>query len=242
MGDLVVLASHQPDFFPWMGYFYKIFQSDIFVFSDDVQFSKSGRHNYNEILTANGPQRFTLPVSQHTVNLNEIQIAADRHRIDTMLKTLHMEYHNADNFHAAWPFISSLLEMAPDCDNLAEFNIFCITKIWNLNQVGYKREFRMSSELKLKERRDARIIEMCKRLGCDAYYSGSGAKDYHIEADYEAAGIKLVYSDYEPFRYPQQKPRRSRGCGGHRMDFVPNMSIIDYMMNYSLYLPWGVRL
>ena len=30
-GGKLTLASHQPDFFPWMGYFYKIFQSDIFV-------------------------------------------------------------------------------------------------------------------------------------------------------------------------------------------------------------------
>ena len=126
----MILASHQPDFFPYLGYFYKIWQSDIFVFSDNVQFSKTGRHNYNEILTGNGPMRFTLPVSQHTANLNEIKIAADQHRIETMLKTLYMEYHNADNFTAAWPFISKLLEMAPAYDNLAEFNIFCITKIW----------------------------------------------------------------------------------------------------------------
>lgn len=238
----MILASHQPDFFPYLGYFYKIWQSDIFVFSDNVQFSKSGRHNYNEILTGNGPMRFTLPVSQHTVNLNEIQIAADQHRIDTMLKTLHMEYHNADNFYAAWPFISALLEQAPAYGNLAEFNIFCITEIWKRNHIGFDRVFLRSSDLDLKERRDARIIEMCQKLDCDTYYSGSGAKDYHIEADYETAGIKLVYSDYKPFRYPQQKPKRFRGSGEHRRDFVPNMSIIDYMMNYSLYLPWGVRL
>ena len=37
----MILASHQPDFFPWMGYFYKIWQSDAFVFSDNVQYSKS---------------------------------------------------------------------------------------------------------------------------------------------------------------------------------------------------------
>ena len=63
-GGKLVLASHQPDFFPWMGYFYKIFQSDVFVFSDNVQYSKSGRHNYNQILTATGPMKFTLPITR----------------------------------------------------------------------------------------------------------------------------------------------------------------------------------
>lgn len=64
----LVLASHQPDFFPYMGYFYKMFQSDVFVFSDNVQYSKTGRHNYNEILTANGPATVyaadTLPCAE----------------------------------------------------------------------------------------------------------------------------------------------------------------------------------
>lgn len=73
----MILASHQPDFFPYMGYFYKVFMSDTFVFSDNVQFSKRGMHNYNMILTANGPLRFTLPVHYHVENLNEIQVAAD---------------------------------------------------------------------------------------------------------------------------------------------------------------------
>ena len=235
----MILASHQPDFFPYLGYFYKVWKSDVFVFSDNVQFSKSGRHNYNEILTGNGPQRFTLPVSQHTVNLNEIQIAADRKRIDTMLKTLHMEYHNADHFTEVWPFIKWLLESATAFPSLAEFNHFCIMEIARKNGWTENRLFIRSSQLPLTERRDARIIEMCKLLKCDTYYSGSGAKDYHIEADYEAEGIQLAYSDYEPFPYPQQKPKRSRGSGEQRRDFVPNMSIIDYMMNCGVHLPWG---
>ena len=37
----MILASHQPDFFPYMGYFYKVFMSDTFVFSDNVQDRKS---------------------------------------------------------------------------------------------------------------------------------------------------------------------------------------------------------
>ena len=36
------VAIHQPNFFPWMGYFEKISRSDVFVFFDDVQFPKKG--------------------------------------------------------------------------------------------------------------------------------------------------------------------------------------------------------
>lgn len=223
-----VLASHQPDFFPYMGYFYKMFQSDVFVFSDNVQFSKSGRHNYNDILTANGPHRFTLPVSQRVVNLNEIQIAADEHRISTMLKTLWMEYKKADCFHEAFPVVETLLLGAPEAENLAVFNQECITRLAERFRLTEGRELLLSSDLDLKNRRDARIIEMCGLLNADVYYSGSGAKDYHIEEDYARNGIRLVYSDYQPITYPQVgRPA------------TENMSVIDYVMNCGFTLPRG---
>ena len=46
-----VIAIHQPNYIPWLGYFYKIYESDIFVFLDDVQFSNKGMQNYHYIKT-----------------------------------------------------------------------------------------------------------------------------------------------------------------------------------------------
>lgn len=231
----MILASHQPDFFPYMGYFYKIWKSDIFVFSDDVQFSKSGRHNYNEILTANGPKRFTLPVSQHTVNLNEIKIAAGSRKIEEMLKTLRQNYCKAPYFNEVFPYLGHLLQQAPDSINLAKFNGRCIVSI--ARKLGFRAEFFQSSAIRTVGRKDARIIELCEITGADTYYSGSGAKDYHIEADYKAAGINLVYSDYCPVEYPQTIP----GQKGEPQFVAPNLSVIDYLMNCGFKNPWEVR-
>lgn len=222
----LVLASHQPDFFPYMGYFYKMFQSDVFVFSDDVQFSKTGRHNYNEILTANGPLRLTMPIHYHVQNLNEIQIAADSTCIEKMIKTLWMEYKGAADFHEAFPVIEDLLYHAPDAKNLAEFNTKCLLTLADKFGLASRIQFINSSDLPITQRRDARIIEMCGLLGAKVYVSGSGAKDYHIEEDYAGAGIKLVYSDYQPITYPQVgRPT------------TENMSVIDYVLNCGFNLP-----
>jgi len=93
------------------------------------------------------------------------------------------------------------------------------------------REFYISSNLDLKNRRDARIIEMCELLGADTYYSGVAAKDYHIEQDYADRGIGLMYSDYQSITYKQ--------ANGPKDEFVCNMSVIDYIMNCGFVLPRG---
>lgn len=222
-----VLASHQPDFFPWMGYFYKIFQSDVFVFSDNVQYSKSARHNYNDILTGNGPQRITLPIHYHCADINKIEIAADDKIIEKMLKTLKFAYGKAKYFDTVYPVIEELLKRATTSKSLADFNYMCILDFCHRFGIGDKKFFR-SSNLDLQNKRDARIIEMCKLLNADVYVSGEGAKDYHIEEDYRKNGIDLVYSDYKPVIYEQVGNRQ-----------IINMSVIDYVMNCGFELPRG---
>lgn len=228
----ITLASHQPDFFPYMGYFYKLFQSDIFVFSDNVQFSKSGRHNYNTILTANGPRRLTLPIHYHVSNINEICVVSEEKNIVKILKTITQEYRKAPYFNEAYPVFEELFMRAvenPDI-TLSMFNAPAIMKIASKFGLTKDREFYFASSglLYTPKRRDERIIDMCKKLGADRYYSGVGAKDYHIEREYEENGIELVYSDYQPVIYPQiGKPP------------TENMSVIDYVMNCGFNLPEG---
>ena len=221
----MILASHQPDFMPWMGYFYKIFQSDVFVYSDNVQYSKTARHNYNDILTGNGVQRLTLPIHYRAKNLNEITIAASERDTDRMLKTIRQAYSKAEYFGEVFPILESLLRPATGMD-LALFNWSCINEFAERFGLLDGRKFFMSSSLPLEEHGDARIIEMCLYFGADVYYSGTGAKDYHIDENYEENGIKLVYSDYQPVRYPQVKGREAI-----------NLSVIDYVMNCGFVLP-----
>ncbi len=38
----MIVAIHQPHYLPWLGYFYKILKSNIFVFLNNVQFEKGG--------------------------------------------------------------------------------------------------------------------------------------------------------------------------------------------------------
>ena len=48
------LGCVQPGYLPWIPFFKRIQQSDIFVYLDDVEFSKNNFHNRNRIRTPNG--------------------------------------------------------------------------------------------------------------------------------------------------------------------------------------------
>lgn len=223
----MVLSSHQPDFFPYMGYFYKMFQSDVFVFSDDVQFSKTGRHNYNEILTGNGPQRITLPIHYHAKNLNEIQIAlTDARWAEKTLKMLRMEYGKAEHFKEAYPIFQEMFMSAHQSPDLASFNLNCIRRLAYWFGISNDTDYLLSSGLSLDGHKDERILNMCKAVGATVYYSGIAAKDYHVEENFTAAGVRLVYTDYQPIQYPQ--------VGGRS---AVNMSVIDYVLNCGFTLP-----
>ena len=63
------IGIHQPDYIPWLGLFYKMYLSDVFIHLDDAQYSNEAAHNFNTIKTANGPLRLKFPVEQHMGDL-----------------------------------------------------------------------------------------------------------------------------------------------------------------------------
>ena len=67
----------QPGYMPNVGFFKKIQSSDIFVFLDDVQFSKGSFDNRNRIKTPIGEVWITVPLARPVFgkNLNELLIS-----------------------------------------------------------------------------------------------------------------------------------------------------------------------
>ena len=71
------VSIHQPNYLPWLGFFNKVAQSDIYVVFDDVQYPMGKDfHNRNQIKTNNGKTWLTIPVvgKSERRKFNEIQI------------------------------------------------------------------------------------------------------------------------------------------------------------------------
>ena len=222
----MILTSHQPNFLPYMGVFYKAYKSDILVLSDDVQFSKKGMHNWNIIRTKDGSQKITIPVNaHHNMRLCDVKVSEPRITLPKIIRTIKEAYSKTEHFEEGYEILEIIEDAEEDNLWLTELNAQIINHI--IKRMGIKvKVVNAAHDLYLTGHKDDRILMMCEKMRADTYYSGTGAKAYHDEERYREKGINLVYSDYEPVAYRQKYE-----------PFLPNMSVIDYVFNEGYRIP-----
>jgi len=110
-----VVAIHQPNFFPWLGFFDKIIRSDVFVVLDHTQFPKSEGNWSNRVrLAVNGEAAWvTMPVRRDYAGFRRI----DEMRIDNrapwrrkLVQLLRTNYGRALAFRDVFPVVESWIE------------------------------------------------------------------------------------------------------------------------------------
>ena len=69
-----IVTIHQPQYIPYLGFFNKISESDIFIVLDDVSIDKGGFTNRNRIKTLNGPIWITIPLVRNNKIIKNIKI------------------------------------------------------------------------------------------------------------------------------------------------------------------------
>jgi hypothetical protein len=198
--DKKIVAIHQPNYIPWLGYFYKIFLSDVFVFLDDAQFSNKGMHNYTYIKTNKGSFRLKYPVQQSLGDkINEVRPKDELGWKEKHLKIIESNYQNSEHFDEVFNDYKELI--LKEYSNIATLNIAFID--YFARKLGMVAEYIKSSDLKINLTKSEKIIAICKALGGNIYYSGTGAKAYQTEEEFKSFGIELRYSVFKPFQYPQ---------------------------------------
>jgi hypothetical protein len=211
------VSIHQPNYIPWLGYFYKIFQSDYFVFLDDVQFSNEGMHNYHYIKTKNGPLRIRIPVHQTLGDkISEVKIKNELNWREKHLTLLRQNYGDAEYFDEVFSDFMNLIY--EEHQYLSSLNMSIIKFI--CRKLGMESQFFNSSELNISTAKETKILDICTKLNCGIYYSGTGARAYQNDEHFQDRGIALKYCEYKILDYQQQYS-----------GFQSNVSIIDFLMN-----------
>lgn len=221
----MIVAIHQPETFPWLGFFHKIYLADVFVFLDTVQFEKNNFQNRNKIKIGDKSSYLTIPVLDHPLktSIKDIKINwGDERFTKKHLLTLQNNYSKSPYFSEVFSFLSRLYE--EENENLADFNIKFI--IFMLEKLGIKTKIVRASELDISGQATGGTevtLEICKILGATTYISGSGGKEY-LDLDlYKQNDIEVYFQD---FHYPVYK---QMGVG----EFVPYLSILDLYFNYG---------
>ena len=217
-----VCAIHQPNFFPWLGYFDKIRQADIFIFLNQVAYPKSGNSmgswcNRVRIDLGGSPAWITCPVVRErgVQRIDTVRIDNTRPWRDKLRATLQSAYRNSPNFTGAFALVDELLRY--ETDFLAEFNIHAITRL--SAHVGLEAKWCKQSTLPLQEAvATERLVAITRVVGADTYLCGGGADGYHDDTAFARAGLRLRYQNFVAQPY------------GRREDFLAGMSIIDWLM------------
>lgn len=221
-----IFSGHQPNFLPYMGFFYKMYKSDIFVIDDDVQYSRCGLHNANYLKINNEKHKITIPVKYDFEDkINSVKISYDRDWIGKFLRTIRINYGKAPYFDEGYNLIEKHINRK--YEKLVDLNIGLIEEIASKFGIDCKISI-ASKEVETDLKKNERNVYQCLAFKCNIYYSGIGGKEYNDEEYYKSNGIDVIYSDYSPVEYKQI------GKG-----FIENLSVLDYIFNNGYRLPEG---
>lgn len=219
----MIVSIHQPNFFPWLGYFDKINRSDIFVFLDDVQFPKKGGSwtNRVKLISGNEPRWITATLDRnyHGVrNINEMLYKENEPWREKALNTIFLNYKKAAFFEDNFSFFEELINNKNNL--IAEYNIHSILAI--TEKLGFSSEkIHTSSKLPHTGSSNELLISITKIFGGTTYMCGGGAEGYQDESLFQEAGIELKFQNYKHPVYNQEGT----------VEFQPGLSIIDAVMN-----------
>lgn len=218
-----VVAIHQPNFFPWLGYFDKIARSDVFIFLDDVQFSKTGGtwSNRVKMLLAGEPRWVTAPIRRAfngVALIHEIEWADEQPWRSKLLKTLVANYARVPHYRETMAWLEPLI-LLPE-NNLARYNMALIRAI--ADRIGLRHDHCVtSSSLGGQGQASELLIDLTRKVGGDCYLCGGGASGYQEDEAFSEVGLELRYQRFTHPLYAQ--------AGGR--EFVPGLSIVDALMN-----------
>ncbi len=181
----IKVAIHQPEHFPYMGFFQKMEYSDVFVILDDVQYSKGNWQNRNKFLNKNNVDEFftiQLEPKAYKKPINEVLVSNSNWK-EVVLSKLYQ------NFKIDFTDIYSH-------QKLVDINVASIE--WVRGELDINTPMFFSSELNINTKSTQRLLDITREFG-NKYISGQGGKLYLDESLF--TDIKLSYHEQHVDNY-----------------------------------------
>lgn len=210
---MTTVVISQPMLFPWPGFFEQLMLADVYIFLDDVQFSKGSFTNRVQLRFGVESKWMSIPLAQKGAF----------HRIDELMEADH-EWRSAhremvrQSLRGA-PYLDHALTLVDQCyrhDGIRELLTASIELPAGYLEIAKSQKRLRACSLGVPGSSWQRVLGLVKAVGGTRYVTGHGAAHYLDHEAFEAAGVEVDYMQYSLTEWPR---------GGAR--FVPYVSILD---------------
>ena len=218
----MIVSIHQPNYFPYPGFFQKVSLSDIHVVLDKAQF-QFDITNRNKIVTPDGSWiRISVPIKagHKFFEIRNVEINNDLPWAEKNWNLIYGSYNTAPFFDLYKTFLNSLYRKK--WENIFELNFHTLKKAFDWLEI--KTKIILESELNVTGTSSERLLNICKKIGATKYLSGPGGKNYLNEKIFTQDKINVEFQKYNPVIYTQKNTK----------SFIPNLSILDLLFNMGL--------
>ena len=151
----MIASIHQPNFFPWMGFFNKINSSEVFIFLTDAKRSKNDKYlTRSRILNNSSENYLSMPLGPKQIKISDLLMPNDNQWRINMLNVINASYSNCNFYDEILIDIEKLIMF--DCKYFFEFSIniiYFFMKKFNIYtncfiDLNFDRDFGQSSFIK----------------------------------------------------------------------------------------------
>ncbi len=222
----MIVAAHQPNYLPWLGYFDRIRRAQLFILLDHVQFERQNFQNRARIKAGSAARWITVPVHQKSRSeliLEKLVFNGGDEKEHWGRKTyllLESTYARAPHFRDYAPTLKDIF-MTRRWERLVDLNIallkFC------MDALSITTPLIRSSELKVSGAKSELVLNMCLAAKAKTYIAGMGASRHYLDVEaFKRSGVDVVWQDFRHPPYPQA-PAGS--------PHVPGLSVLDLLFN-----------
>ncbi len=231
------LAIMQPYFFPYLGYFGLIRNTDSWIVFDTPQFIYHGWIARNRILDSKeGWQYINAPLRKHSRNtaIRDIQIRSEEKWKDkifaklTTYKKIAPYYTNISNL------IHDIFEF--DNDSIVKMNCHIIKNICSYLQIewNYSIFSEMNIDIEKPSSPDEWALNICKNIGyVNEYWNLPGGKSFFDRKKYSDNNINLKF--YNQILKPYYQKRNHFEAGLSIIDVLMFNSVIEINLMFKNY-------
>ena len=183
----MIVTIHQPEHFPYMGFFQKAKEAELLIILDTVNYRKNYFQNRNKIRSLAGKDEWiTVPVEKKATskNIKDVMVSKDPNWRKKLVKKI---YENL-KFDAT-EFYSH--------EKLIDINMASIQ--WAFKKLDMDTKFVYASQLNVDGAKSELLVNLCKEVNATKYISGPSGREYLDMPLFEGLPVEFFQPEVDNF-------------------------------------------